>query len=145
LVRRLDDWDQKLFAVIDAARQRRFAYGVHDCCVFAADCVMAQTGVDPMAGIRGYRGEDAAQEIINEFGSLSKAARAVLGRPYRGRKGQAKRGDVVLGRILDEWAVGVCLGQVAAFATISQKGLVFVPMARAEVRLAWDIEKVSNG
>ena len=47
------------------ARQREFIWGVHDCCLFAADWVLEQTGVDPAAQFRGtYSSEAEAQALI---------------------------------------------------------------------------------
>jgi hypothetical protein len=41
---RLELWPSRLDAVIQAAATRPFAWGEHDCCTFAADCVEAVTG-----------------------------------------------------------------------------------------------------
>jgi len=57
---RRDDWPQRLSAVIRAAPIQPRAYGVHDCGLHAADGVLAITGEDPAADLRGqyhdYRG-----------------------------------------------------------------------------------------
>jgi len=50
---RLHDWDHRLSQAIEAARGTPFAYGTHDCCVFAADCIEAVTGRDIAAAWRG--------------------------------------------------------------------------------------------
>jgi hypothetical protein len=50
---RLIDWSPRLTAVFVAARGRTFVYGEHDCCIFAADCVLAVTGRDVAADWRG--------------------------------------------------------------------------------------------
>ena len=47
------DWQARLVAYLHAARLRPFAYGRHDCCLFAADAVAAMTGVDIAAPWRG--------------------------------------------------------------------------------------------
>ena len=50
---RLPDWQARLVAYLHAARLRPFAYGRHDCSLFAADCVAAMTGHDMAAPWRG--------------------------------------------------------------------------------------------
>lgn len=50
---RLHDWPERLSETIAAARGTPFAYGAHDCCLFAADCIQAVTGVDVAADWRG--------------------------------------------------------------------------------------------
>lgn len=49
-----------------------FAWGAHDCALFAADGVEAMTGVDIAAEFRGkYSSEDGAVEVIREVCGLS--------------------------------------------------------------------------
>lgn len=51
---RLDDWPERLSAMIEASRaQPAIVYGAHDCCTHAADGVLALTGRDIAAGWRG--------------------------------------------------------------------------------------------
>ncbi|KQV31153.1 hypothetical protein [Rhizobium sp. Root1204] len=50
---RLPDWHSRLSDYIDAVRQTPFAYGSHDCALFAAGAVEAITGVDPSLELRG--------------------------------------------------------------------------------------------
>jgi hypothetical protein len=52
-MKRYEDWPQRLVAAIEAARGRPFSWGAMDCCLFAADVVLAMTGVDYAAGFRG--------------------------------------------------------------------------------------------
>lgn len=51
-MRRLN-WHQHLAQTLQAAMTRPFSWGEHDCCLFAADCVQAVTGVDVAADFRG--------------------------------------------------------------------------------------------
>ena len=46
-------WRQQLDALIASRMAAPFAWGAHDCCLFAADAVLAQTGEDPAAEFRG--------------------------------------------------------------------------------------------
>lgn len=50
---RLPDWHSRLSDYIDAVRRTPFAYGRHDCALFAAGAVEAMTGVDPSVELRG--------------------------------------------------------------------------------------------
>lgn len=52
-VPRLSDWRPRLVAYVEAVRARPFAYGSHDCALFAAGAVLAMTGVDLAADFRG--------------------------------------------------------------------------------------------
>ncbi len=45
--RRRPDWPARLRTIIEAARERPFSWGQHDCCLFASDAIEAMTGVDP--------------------------------------------------------------------------------------------------
>lgn len=54
--------------VADAAR-RPFVWGKHDCALFAAGAVKAQTGRDPARGLRGrYRSAAGAMKHLRKLG-----------------------------------------------------------------------------
>lgn len=62
---------------LSAAAARGFAWGAHDCMLFAADWARARTGSDPAACWRGrYRSETEALQIVAEAGGMS----ALMGR-----------------------------------------------------------------
>lgn len=50
---RRDDWYSRLSTYVEDVRRKPFAYGDHDCALFAAGAVLAMTGIDPAAGLRG--------------------------------------------------------------------------------------------
>ena len=50
---RLPDWERRLQALIGRSERRAFAWGAFDCCTFAADAVLAQTGADLLGELRG--------------------------------------------------------------------------------------------
>lgn len=50
---RLPDWRARLTVYVTASPAPVFAYGRHDCALFAAGAVMAMTGQDFAAGYRG--------------------------------------------------------------------------------------------
>lgn len=52
-MKRTPGWRARLNAAIENARLQPFVPGVFDCALFQADCVMALTGHDFAAGVRG--------------------------------------------------------------------------------------------
>lgn len=50
---RTDGWRGRLEAHVEAHRRAPFAFGRHDCGLFAAGAVEAMTGTDPAAEMRG--------------------------------------------------------------------------------------------
>lgn len=118
---RLEDWPLRLNAVIEAAAGRPFSWGEHDCCLFAADCVKAITGTDPMADVRGtYATEEEAGQLLAEA-----PLRARLSALFGGAVPitLARRGDLLLFKD----ALGVCLGERGAF--VGPEGVSFVPVS----------------
>ncbi len=53
------DWPARLAAYIEAHRSAPFAWGVHDCVLFASGAIAAITGTDPAASFRGRPGAGA--------------------------------------------------------------------------------------
>ena len=53
---RFEDWPRRLQESVAAAEEAPFAWGSHDCLSFAASVVMAITGEDPAAPVRGRYG-----------------------------------------------------------------------------------------
>lgn len=130
---RFQDWPTRLDAAVTAAQGRRFRYGVFDCCLFAADVVVAITGVDTAAALRGYRGRRAAAAILEHEGGMVALVSRLLGASMSAAR--AGRGDVIFGYPIVDGAVGVCLGRSVAFA--GPKGVSFYP--RSVAALAWRI------
>lgn len=137
---RVEHWPMRLAEVIDAAQVKPFGYGTYDCALLAADCVLAITGIDYAAELRGYTSKADAYRIVSEYGSFEAMVTALLKRdPIH--PAFACRGDVVLGLpslMPDEQgeSIGICLGARCAFPT--SIGLVMADMSAA--RLAWRIE-----
>ena len=133
---RLPDWPERLSDLVEARRNAPFAWGSHDCCLFAADAVLACTGQDPAADLRGaYATEAEAEAMLADAGGLL----ALLGRIHDQRgagaipPALAQRGDTVLIPVGNDLAVGVVLG--ADVAVPGPDGLVFLPLADA--RRCW--------
>lgn len=137
-VPRFPDWTQRLSAFLQARAKTPFAWVHNDCCTFAADAVIAQTGADPMAGIRKrYTTEVGALRLIKASGGLRPLVCSVLGMPMEHLL-MASRGDVVLlenaGRH-EQPVLGVCVGTEAAAPGPS--GMRLIPMSAASA--AWRI------
>jgi hypothetical protein len=92
---RLPNWEDRLARLVVDAQTRRFRWGAFDCCTFAADAVQAQTGKDPMAGLRGYTTWRQAILLVRRLGGLPAAVRQVLGDPLS-VAAYAQRGDIVM-------------------------------------------------
>lgn len=127
---RTHDWEARLFAAVEAARTTPFAWGAHDCALFVADVVLAMTGRDYAADLRG------------QYRTQSGALRLLAATPLRARMNalfasidvrRAQRGDAVMD---NTGALGVCLGEHAAF--VGPRGVEMQPALGAE--LAWRVE-----
>lgn len=129
------DWAVHLSAHVQAARAQPFVWGQHDCCSFAANAVLAMTGCDPMAVLRGrYTNGRDATRLLRELGGLRQAVTDRLGDPVK--PVHAGRGDVVLfdTQIFGE-ALGICLG--AHFAAPGPRRLEMIDMSKALA--AWKV------
>lgn len=128
------DLPERLQAFIDSRRDRPFAWGSHDCALFAADWVESVTGSDPADGIRGrYQTALGAGRVIKREGGLEAIANSRLGERVEPKL--AQRGDVVLLEGSHGPTLGVCLGVDAAAP--GEDGLMLVPMNRAQA--AWRV------
>jgi hypothetical protein len=130
---RLPDWPERLDRVVAAARDRAFAWGSFDCCLFAADAVAAVTGIDPAVSWREtYADACSAVRLLARVGGLEVVAMRVAG--HYGWRGTAPvflgRGDLALVRLDDgRPALAVCLG--ARFALPAMRGLAVLDRAQA--------------
>ena len=131
---RIPGWELRLAAAIDAARDRPFRWGEHDCAIWAFDLRRDLTGGDDVAALwRGrYRTARGAVRVMRRLGwsSLEAAGRDLLGEPLLSLH-LAQRGDLVLAN--SGLGFGVCLG--ARAAGIAPSGLVLVPLSACA--LAW--------
>lgn len=130
---RLPDAGARLRALLRERWAQPFEWGVNDCCLFAADCVLAQTGRDPAAGWRGrYRNAAEAGRLVHRLGGMERMAGAVLGMSLPTPL-HARLGDVGLNRASN--TLLVCLGQ--HWAGPGAQGLRLLPLAGAD--LAWRV------
>lgn len=78
---RKKNWPSRFAALVDLARPTPFAWGSHDCCLWAASAVLAITGEDPGAALRNtYFTAHAALHILESLGGLEGAG-ALMGTP----------------------------------------------------------------
>lgn len=121
------NWQERLAALVSARLAEPFAWGRNDCCLFAADAVLALTGTDPAMGLRGsYADERGALRLVQQLGGL--AALAARHLQLEVPPALARVGDVVLGKV-DRECLGVCTG--ATWHAPSAAGLVARPMTEA--------------
>ncbi|KKI17501.1 DUF6950 family protein [Sphingomonas sp. Ag1] len=103
---RYPDWDARLAAYLEPLRLRPFAWGKHDCCIFAAGAVEAMTGVDPMPEFRGrYTTAIGSARALRRFGRGDLAA-TLDGKFEPVPAALAQRGDIVMSSGL----LGICWG-----------------------------------
>jgi hypothetical protein len=130
---RLPDWQARLAALVAHAHIRPFAWGERDCCLWAADAVLAVTGNDPAIGIRGtYRTERAAYLILAAHGGLRGLGDRI---GPRIRPAFAIAGDVGIVRATEKPMAGVCIGDV--WMVSASSGLRAFPLGA--VRMAWGV------
>lgn len=128
MTQKINNWQIALYAQVEAFNTLPFAWGTHDCCTFAADCVLAMTGTDQMAGYRGgYKTAVGAARKLAKAGGMVAAISAELGEPIA--PALAQRGDVVCFSSPLGDTCGVCMGSTVAAAGMA--GVVFTPMTLA--------------
>lgn len=131
---RLPDWPQRLHACITAARNKRFAWGAHDCFTFAAGCVQAITGADPLADFRGaYHGRAQAHALLAQMGGVQAAATSRMGEPIA--LAMCGVGDIVLTSSARGQFLAVCNGQT--LLAPAAKGLAVLGLETAV--LGWRV------
>ena len=128
-------WQERLQALIQSRMHTPFAWGSHDCCMWAADAVQAQTGIDPASQWRGaYNAASGAVQQLAELGGLA-AVGALAGPSILPL--QASVGDVGLVHDGERDILAVCAGDVWLLA--GNQGLAALPLDAA--RLAWRVAR----
>lgn len=121
---RIQGWEKRLFDFIASRENAPFVWGEHDCVMFAADCVLAVTGRDVAAAVRGtYSDEAGAARIIARAGGFRALVSRYLMDEINTRF--AQRGDVVMidrGEDSGVPCLAVCVG--AHVVAAGQDGLV---------------------
>ncbi|MFP1646540.1 DUF6950 family protein [Pontitalea aquivivens] len=125
---RYPDWRTRLQAHLATAARKPFAYGTHDCALFAFGAVQAMTGLDMARGFRGYRTLAGAMKRLRKAGLADQFA--LVGRHLPEIPvAYARVGDlaVVPGDAGD--AFGVVQGEY--IHVLQEGGLALVPLLAA--------------
>jgi len=126
---RLKDWPSRFAALV--AEPRPFAWGENDCCLWAADAVLALTGEDRASAYRGvYSDARGALRVLESLGGLEGAA-ALAGPEIA--PAFATVGDVGLidaGAEDGSLSLGVCGGDI--WLCVGESGLLRFPYAAAK-------------
>lgn len=134
LPRRLPNWPLHLEALLAQRMAAPFAWGRNDCGTFAADCVRAMTGRDPLpAGLRKHATARQAYRAVLRHGGYAAIADAALG--PRIAPALATVGDVLLVKVGKADAFAICNGSTALGP--SAAGLISVAVSSAT--LAWRV------
>lgn len=128
---RLPNWPALLDAYIERHRGTPFAYGQHDCALFAAGAVQAITGNRPPMPV--WHNARQAMRALFAAGSLRDAVDAVL--PALPGPAHAQRGDVMLVPMVHGPCLAVCAGHL--WAAPGASGLAFGPVGDAVA--AWGV------
>lgn len=121
---RLPDWQPRLAQLVTQRMRHPLQWGVHDCCIWAADAVLAVTGADLADGLRGtYSTQPEAEARLLQLGGLTALCVARLGPVVR--TAMAQPGDVGLASVQGVRALVVCGG--GNFLAVGAAGLVPVP------------------
>lgn len=137
-------WPELFSECVEGARNAPWKWGVHDCCMFAADVVLAMTGTDPAAGLRGRYSDKRGAALALRAAGFDDLERCVESLAMEHDFCEiapltAQRGDLVLVDQPGGPALGVCEGQHAILAT-KPRGWIAVPMLHERVRRAWGVD-----
>lgn len=108
MIQRHRDWQSRLQACLAERRTRAFEWGRHDCCLFVCDCVLAMTGHDPAADVRGYTTERQAMRIVRQLGGMQAIASSRFGEQVPVLMAQV--GDVGLLELEGRQSLALCGG-----------------------------------
>jgi hypothetical protein len=129
---RVRTWQSNLQALIAERDRASFAWGKNDCGLFAADAVLAITGNDPAADLRGtYDTEQQANALLED--GIIVVGDARFGE--RIRPSLAQVGDIGLVDTPNGFAFAVCGGSQWLAPARDGRGLARLPFAAAH--LAW--------
>lgn len=115
--------------------EKPFAWTMHDCCIgFAAGAVEAQTGIDPLDGVKPWKTmKGAAAELQRRGGWIE----AVSSRLSEIPPAFAQRGDVALVQGPGVTALMIVEGDF--LVGVGETGLIRLP--REAMRAAWSADR----
>jgi len=112
-MKRYSDWTTRLTQFIQSRKHTSFEWGENDCCLFAADAVIAIAGHDYAEQFRQqYTNEMGALRALKRAGytSIDEALTGLLGAPSP--RLSVRRGDVVLIEHNGQDTAGIMFGDV---------------------------------
>lgn len=128
MMTRKEAWPELMNEYIRGVRHRKFTWGTFDCCMFAANCVLAMTGIDPVAAYRGkYTDAQSAAVALHEIAGgglfeVMKCLEREFGWTYIDNPKKVRRGDIVFGNpkvfnpdLVGEGTMGICCGTISIF------------------------------
>lgn len=131
---RYPDWESRLYDFFEEMRDVPHAYGSNDCGLFGASAVLAITGIDPAAHIRGtYSTEIGCAKMLLPYGGLFEFVDMLL---PRDDLAMCRRGDLVGMNGERGPFIAVAWGTMAV--SVNDSGTVQIPMDQAVAR--WRID-----
>ncbi len=127
---RLPDWQSRLHVWLKSIHGTPIEPGRHDCCLFVAGAIEAQTGVDIAAPWRGrYTTMAGGRRVLRRAGYADHVALAAATLPEI-HASAAREGDIAMVETPDGPAMGVVQG--SAIYVLSMDGrLTFAPLTPA--------------
>lgn len=131
---RILNWQTAFGKLCAEVKDTPFTWGKFDCCLWAADAVLAITGVDIAEDVRGaYSNANEAYRLVERLGGLEAIATARLGKPVSPKF--ATVGDIVFLIYEGRYHLAVCNGTTALAP--SAGGLAALCMSKAQK--AWKV------
>lgn len=129
-LKRLPDWQPRLHHWLHDIKSRSFEPGQHDCCIFAAGAVEAQTGVDLAAEFRGAYTTIAGGLILLRRAGFADHVELIAHHLPEAQLVTAREGDLMI--VPTEEGPATALVQGTALYILREAGgLGFAPMSAA--------------
>lgn len=125
-----EGWESRLADYFDKMHDKPFKRGVHDCALFAGNCIDIMTGRDTTSEFRQpYKTRKEAFQMLKEMGydDLAAIANKKLGDPLPS-PAYAQRGDCVLIESDDQQALGIVDLSGRKAVTIGKEGFIYFGM-----------------
>ena len=120
---RFPDWQSRFDAFLRESRDKQFAWGSWDCCLWVGGALQSMTGVDLAAPFRGrYSSRVEGRKLLHEAGGVE-AIFFSAGMPEIPVT-HARRGDVVMFR---KTLIGIVALNGMDALVIGEKGLTTTP------------------
>jgi hypothetical protein len=130
------DWRERMASLMHSRAAAPFQWGVNDCLMFAADAVVACTGTDPAAELRGtYSDAMTARRMLEALGGTASICDDLFERFQA--TGLARLGDVGLMAMPNGREVAIVCGGNSWHAPAEEGGLAGYPFDAVQV--AWRV------